>query len=354
MVKNTEKKSLTENQTTNDKQKVPVKNKFLGKTTAAVVVVFVALGGWYVYQNPQIFVKSQELSLQKQEIDALKEQIVRLNNQVQALQTEKSQDISRQEWEKINNTFVKRTAFLNERINKSLQINKEILDAKASNAAVLGLVTRVDGLEAKVQTLGKISSQGALILTAAMLVKDASASGKPFVYEAEVLRQLAAGTSMEKSAETIALSAADGVATPQMLIDEFNLLYATQNIEKTHDETSVTASGTNNNASSWKEKLNDKLSKLIVVEYNGENENTNIVKENAADKIHQLVNNGDFAQAVLLMQADAKYQTPAFKTWQQKYAKADDFAQALNNIQALTLAFMKVENLKNESVAQQF
>ncbi len=351
MVKNTEKKSLMENHSADDKQKAPVKNKAFEKTITAVVVVFIALGGWYVYQNPQIFVKSQELSLQKQEINALKEQIVRLNNQLQALQEEKSQDISRQEWEKINNTFIKRTAFLNERINKSLQINKEILDAKASNAAVLGLVTRVDGLETKVQTLGKVSSQGALILTAAMLVKEASASGRPFVYEAEVLRQLATGTNMEKSAETIALSAADGVATPQMLIDEFNLLYHEQNADKTK-ETPIAAEQTTKAYNvSWKEKLNDKLSKLIVVEYNG---GDNAAKTNLdnTDKIYQAVNGGELSQAVLLMQTDVKYQTPAFKLWQQKYEKSVDFVQALNNIQALTLAFMKAENFKNESVLQ--
>ena len=348
MAKNIEKKSFFENLSTDGKNNTPIKNKISGKLITAAVVILAAAGGWYVYQNPQLFAKSQELSLQKQEIDALKEQIIRLSNQVQALQAEKSQDISRQEWEKINNTFVKRTAFLNEKINKSLQINKEILDAKASNAAVLGLVTRVDGLETKVQTLGKVSSQGALILTAAMLVKDASASGKPFVYEAEVLRQLAAGTNMEKAAETIALSAANGVATPQMLIDEFNLLYEEQNAKNTNKTSDSSEQQTNSETSSWKEKL----SKLIVVEHSNKENISKTVKESDADKIYQLVNKGDFSQAVLLMQTNVQYQTPAFKSWQEKYAKTVDFAQALNNIQALTLAFMKVENLKNESVVQ--
>lgn len=351
MAKNTEKNSSPAEEPAPAKAGKPSKTNFVPKMAAVVLLLAVLGGGWYMIQNPKFLNKTQEneVSLNR-EIEGLKEQIALMNSQIQALQAEKNQNINREEWEKINNTFVKRTAILNKKINDSLKVNHDLLDSKASNSAVLGLVTRVDGLETKVRTLGKVSSQGALILTAAMLVKDAAADGRPFVYEAEVLRQLAAGTNMETAAETIARLAPAGIAKPNMMIGTFNNLYAEQQnaLKETNLKTDVSAAG-----DGWKEKLNAKLSKLIVVEYNGDNSAGDVQNQNKEDKVYRLVNSGNLSAAVLLMQAEPAYQGETFKKWQEEYARLEEFNAALQKIQALTLAFMKVENIKNESVLQQ-
>ena len=352
MAKNTEKNSSPAEEPAPAKAGKPSKTNFVPKMAAVVLLLAVLGGGWYMIQNPKFLNKTQEneVSLNR-EIEGLKEQIALMNSQIQALQAEKNQNINRDEWEKINNTFVKRTAILNKKINDSLKVNHDLLDSKASNSAVLGLVTRVDGLETKVRTLGKVSSQGALILTAAMLVKDAAADGRPFVYEAEVLRQLAAGTNMETAAETIARLAPAGIATQNMLIGAFNNLYAEQQDALKEKDTKTDASAAGDG---WKEKLNAKLSKLIVVEYNGDNSVGDVQNQNEEeDKVYRLVNSGNLSAAMLLMQAEPAYQGEAFKKWQEEYARSEEFNTALQKIQALTLAFMKVENIKNESVLQQ-
>lgn len=66
-----------------------------------------------------------------------------------------------------------------------------MIDSKADVATVLGIITRLDKIEERLDTLAKISDDGALVLTATMMVKESSENGTNFAYEAEILQQLA-------------------------------------------------------------------------------------------------------------------------------------------------------------------
>lgn len=52
--------------------------------------------------------------------------------------------------------------------------NLNVIDSKADVATVLGIITRLDKIEERLDTLAKISDDGALVLTATMMVKESS------------------------------------------------------------------------------------------------------------------------------------------------------------------------------------
>lgn len=291
---------------------------------------------WYIYQNPQLLKNFKNSEAQQTHISRLENQINVLQNELRGLQTENADKISRFELDA-----------LNKKIENIANINNEILDSKASNAAIIGLLSRVDELDTKTKALSKVSSQGALILTAAMLVKDAAATGKPFEYEAEVLKQLATGTNMEASAEKIAHIAPLGIASKNELINQFNQLFAEQNRHKfAQGEIKQEENAVPNQAEGWKEKINSKLNELIIIEYH-EDEEKNLQKAAPQDEINKLVNEGKLEDAITRMNQIPEYKTAEFDQWQNEVKSADEFRRALNRIQALTLAVMKAENLKN-------
>lgn len=360
MVKDTEKTSSSNINPASVKNNGMGKKATTNKLTIGVVALLVVIcgGGLYLMQNPHLLKteKEKQISLKMQEIDTLKEQIQVLQNQVQMLSSANDQNLNREEWKRIERNFIDKTAELSKKVDTSLQINQEALNSKASNTAILGLVTRVDGLETRVQTLGKVSSQGALILTAAMLVKDAAASGRPFIYEAEVLRQLAMGTNMERPAEIIASLAVHGVHTSDQLVKTFKTIYDKQALLTTRKIQAEQSAGPQESRD-WRKKIGEKLRQLVTIKYHGDggknDEKIDFSKDNASkDKVYQLVDSREFSQAMFLMATDPKYQSESFRQWQKYYKQTREFSQALNQIQALTLAFMKVENLKEESILQ--
>ena len=82
--------------------------------------------------------------------------------------------------------------------------NLNVIDSKADVATVLGIITRLDKIEERLDTLAKISDDGALVLTATMMVKESSENGTNFAYEAEILQQLAKNdTAIQGDVETI-------------------------------------------------------------------------------------------------------------------------------------------------------
>ena len=102
MAKNTEKNSSPAEEPAPAKAGKPSKTNFVPKAAAAILLLAVLGGGWYMVQNPKFLNKTQEneVSLNR-EIEGLKEQIALMNSQIQALQAEKNQNINREEWEKI-------------------------------------------------------------------------------------------------------------------------------------------------------------------------------------------------------------------------------------------------------------
>ena len=331
----TEIQNTPQSEVKNSKLKKAVKKTFTFVVTLAVL----AGSGWYLYKNPQLLnIKTNSAKVDK--IAALEARIQSLQNQVSTLQAGISSSVSRQELTAFKNDSANTLAALNKKIENVANINNEIIDAKASNAAVLGVVSRLDSLEKKVNSFGRVSTRGALVLTAALLVKDSADSNRPFVYEAEVLRNLAQGTNMEAPAEVISSLSTQGIFSKEALINEFNKLYILSETKEVEEEIKKAPESEKNQ--DWKAKINEKLSKLVMIEYHGDDKS---IKESSEDEVYRLVNEGELYKASVLMEGNSKYQSPEFKKWQEDVKAQESFNSALRQIEALTLAVMKAESL---------
>lgn len=330
MVKNSE--ETTDIQIQPEKAKAPAAGivKFL---LFAITLAALAAGGWYLYQNPDLIKKEETKTPKDPYVISLENKINDLQQKLSLLEADNAGKISGRE-----------LTALHERIDTHARLNREILDSKAGNNTVLGLINRIDTLEMRVNNLGKVSSGSALVLTAAMLVDDAAKNNQSFEYEAAVLSQLTEGTNMQKDAEIISQYAAEGLPEKSVLISQFNRLFHAM-AENNKDTLAIqTTDEKAAQEKDWKEKINAQLSRFITVKYN--NENGEVIETKIPeDEIYTLVNAGKFDQAVLKMDNDPKYQDSAYKEWQKKVSARDNFNRAIRHIKALTLAAMKIENL---------
>lgn len=295
-----------------------------------IVLLLVGTAVVFVQKNPKIldFFKHQNTESDKD--ISLQSQINELNLRIAELEKAPKAEVKTSD-----------IAMLNDKINVVSEFNQKILDSKADTSHVLGLMGRVDLLENKVKNLGKVSSQGALILTASMLIKDVAYKG-PFEYEAEVLKYLALDTSMEQPAEEIYQYAKTGVKCKKNLIQEFNLIYANklQSSEKTETQEPAKSEPTN-----WKEKINSKLSELIIIERTDKKQ-LDSQQTQKEDEVYKLVNDGFLELAIEKMNNNEFYQTTEFENWKNDVVKRSAFERSLRQIEALTLAFMKAESLQ--------
>ncbi len=304
------------------------------KTITVFMVILLLIGGAAVYiqKNPKILDFFKHQNTESDIVTNLQYKIDNLNLRLNELEKAPKAEVSTAD-----------LAMLNDKINMVSDFNQKILDSKADTSHVLGLMGRVDELDSKVKNLGKVSSQGALVLTASMLVKDNAYKG-PFEYEAEVLKYLAAGTSMEQPAEEIYKHAKTGVKCKKTLIKEFNSLY---NEKSQKEDQTENSENTSPEPVSWKDKLNSKLSELIVIERTNEKDNQ-VQEIKTEDEIYKLVNDGFLELAIEKMKYNKEYQTPEFDNWSKNVASRDSFDRSLRQLEALTLAFMKTESLRRE------
>lgn len=314
---------------------VNAKNSKSYKTIFVLFVLLAACGaGAYAwYQNNGFSNIFKSVDEESALVSNLQSQIQELNLRVKSLEQAPKAEVSTAD-----------LAMLNDKINTSLNFNEQILDAKANTSSVLGLINRVDALEHKVNALGQVSSQGALVLTAAMLVKDSAYKGE-FTYEAEVLKYLSLDTAMARPAEEIYQYASVGILCKRKLIDKFNELY--QNLQNTpKTEENVEQIVDQEEPTTWKEKINSKIKELVIIEKHQENE-PEAVESKTIDEVYKLVNDGYLSLALEKMKSNELYNTEEFKIWEQQVIASDKFEQALKQIEVLTLAFMKTEALQN-------
>ena len=259
------------------------------------------------------------------EIKRLENKISQLENVVQSYQKEKT-------------VGLKDLAVLNEKIE----------DSKASVSSLMGVINRVDMLETDFKKLGKFSTRGALVLTAASLVESAAKKREPFVYEASVLQELSKDTPMEKSAQIISAIASKGLFSKDDLTERFFNLYEINFIsQNTQEQENIPQEVSQNqdNSKNWLEKLREKLSTLIIVEKTDKNGKTS-QDEKFSDDVCRLIRKGDFETAVLKMNADPKYQTEQFAIWIEDARAEKVFDREMEKIRALTLGNMKTESMK--------
>ena len=184
-------------------ENLPIKAHTFGKLTFRVFLIALVLGGGYAFwKNPNLsndvsakvksFFESSNSESEMPQID----QVALLRQEVNDLRTQIAlmQSLQAQKQD---------TAALEKRFETLEKFNQNVIDSKADVSIVLGLLTRLDKVEQQLDVLSKITDQGAVILTATMMVKDAAERGGSFIYEAEVLNQLATVATPDNQTLTV-------------------------------------------------------------------------------------------------------------------------------------------------------
>ncbi len=145
-----------------------------------------------------------------------------------------------------------------------------------------------------------VTAPEVLLAAGALTVKGLAEDGLPFDYETEVLQILAEGNATALNyISALKKYAVSGIKGRAMLISEFNKVYTDLSRPQINKTTEPEIQET------WDEALMRKLKELVVLKKR-ENKPT-LVFPKTPDEIYQLVNNGDFAEALNKIQTDRKY-----------------------------------------------
>lgn len=145
-----------------------------------------------------------------------------------------------------------------------------------------------------------VTAPEVLLAAGALTVKGLAEDGLPFDYETEVLQILAEGNATALNyISALKKYAVSGIKGRAMLISEFNKVYADLSRPQINKSAEPEIQET------WNEALMRKLKELVVLKKR-ENKPT-LVFPKTPDEIYQLVNNGDFAEALNKIQTDRKY-----------------------------------------------
>ncbi len=296
-------------------------------------LLFVAvLGGvgYALWANPQVVsqiqksfdFKSGKVEHQRQ-FEDLSRQVKHLQNQVDFLSEQRKNDDYQEMKEKV--AAIEKT-------------NLNVIDSKADVATVLGIITRMDKAEYKLDNLAKVTDEGALILTSAMLVKDAAERGGQFEYEAEVLQEISKDNlKMKEPVALIVKYAAEGILPQEVLKNNFGKIYKAMLKEQKQAF-----------EQSWTDRLNSKLSEFVQIKR--VKDETPVFEANQGLEIakHE-VDNGNLAAAVKELgrseNADL-LKNKSLDKWYNQAKATVEFNQAVSKISASSLALMKVNFIR--------
>lgn len=329
--------------TQNKKDKI-VKNRVKRKASlryfmSVVVIVAVGVLGYKLWENPRILHQMKELWEKDANMaEVYQKQVDILQNRLIAVEAQLA-DINN----KVENPDF---SAIQEKLDNIEQINVNTIKSKADVDAVLGLVMRMDKAEEKIDELAEVTDKSALVLTATMLVKDAAEKGGKFVYEAEVLNEIASGNyKIEKEISIINEASLKGIKSnielQRMFADIFADKYSETDVE--NDDSSL----------NWKERIYQQVSKVVKINKTNEVVNEPVFSEEdrAWAVINDFVARGDIKKAVAIAKKPLNedlLKNVQFNEWLQE---ADDFVvfyDAISRISANALAIMKVKFLQAE------
>lgn len=294
------------------------------------VLAVVAGVGYGAWKNPQMLEQIKGVFESKPKEDIYQSQINALKSQLQNLQNQLVQMASQIKEPDLSDVHDKMAA-----IEK---MNLNVIDSKADVAAVLGVVTRMDKVEQKLGQALAVTDESALILTAAMLVKDAAERGGNFEYEAGVLNNLVGNNpKFAPEAQKIEEFAKKGIVSELVLVQEFNKLYDGLLVEQKEDF-----------GKNWKERLNNKIQEIVKIKKTNVDEPTFVADEGLV-KVKALVDAGRIKAAVkeiAMLQNDEWVNNALLQDWVAKVKDRQEFYAAIRSISAQSLAAMKVKFLK--------
>lgn len=296
-------------------------------------IVVIAGGVYALTVNPELRQKGQYFfgSLWGEKVD-YQAQIDRLNMQLSDLQGQLAQVAqSRPEAD---------LSYVDEKIANIEKLNRNIIDSKADVATILGVITRMDKAEEKLDAMNKISDDSALILTATMLVKDSAERGGNFEYEVEVLQELTKETpKFKEPVAVMAKYAATGIMTADKLHQELEGIYSRMLKEQkaTFEKT-------------WKDRLNSKLGELVQIKRVDEKA-PKFKGDALLDAVKQALD-GDLKEAMREFEKPEnaeKLKNTELAEWLKKVEANFEFNAAVNKVSAASLAIMKVKFLKKNN-----
>ena len=187
-----------------------------------------------------------------------------------------------------------------------------------------------------------VTAPEVLLAAGALTVRGLAEDGLPFDYETEVLQILAAGNETALNyISSIKKYAVSGIKGRAMLINEFNNVYAdlsrpqiNKSIEPEIQET-------------WDEALLRRIKELVVFK---KRENKPVVVfPKTPDEIHQLVNDGNFAEALNKLKTDRKYSdvnSAELNSWILQTQDYLEFEQAINGLLMNSLANLHLKEME--------
>lgn len=320
-------------------EKTPAKVRLSVRKIIYWVVVFLVI--YFIWKNPNVvdkyidYAKSLNNSqvveeVEETNIEDLFTQVSQLQNEINNLKNVQhpvALGVSPEELQKFE-----------ARIEAIEKQNLNVIDSKADVATVLGVITRLDKVEESLDKLAKVTDQGALVLSATMLIKEAADNGQQFEYETEILQLLAKGDiKLNEPIATITKYSKDGIQTKSYLINEFESIYKAllKEQKKEFEKT-------------WKDRINSKFNEIVKVKR--VNKNT---PEFAADKqielVKKLIESGNLPKALKeLALIDNKniQEDKALTNWVESAKARVGFDEAISKISTYSLALMKVNYIK--------
>ncbi len=230
---------------------------------------------------------------------------------------------------------------LADKVARTETLSEQYLNIKADSSAVISLGERVDRVEKTLRHLSQLSNDGALILTAAQMIKQNAAVGQSVTMEAEILKQLAAGQpDIENDINYIYNNSSRHYPSDKNLMAEF-------------DRISRNLTAELKNQGTWKERLLRKINEYIHISGPDAQQ-----VRNETEVLQQVKNHVDEDQFEIALEILAKPENeklkdnPALLQWYNLTDSKLKFSKALSHVSAYALALMKTESLKNDSSGQ--
>lgn len=187
-----------------------------------------------------------------------------------------------------------------------------------------------------------VTAPEVLLAAGALTVRGLAEDGLPFDYETEVLQILATGNETALGyIANIKKYAVSGIKGRAMLISEFNKVYvdlSRPQIDKSNEPKVQ---------ETWDEALLRRLKELVV--FKKREEKPAVVFPKTPDEIHQLVNNGDFAEALSKIKTDRKYgdvNSAELNSWILQTQDYLEFEQAINGLIMNSLANLHLKEME--------
>ncbi len=237
---------------------------------------------------------------------------------------------------------------LEDRIVAAETKNDEILNAKADSSVVMGLISRLDKQEHRLDEQVKLSDRGALILTAVMFVKDSAERGNSFVYEAEILKQMAEGEDALNAPVTVIENCAGQIIPSSSSLKEaFEQIYV--KISKAEKNRKL-------QEKNWKEVLRQKFDEYVRFSYANEPASLEIKEKDVLQAVYEAVRENRIEQALNILKKPEGALLfnlyPALKEWSSRAELHVRFYAAVSDISSQALVLMKVNYLKQTAAGE--